>query len=148
MSAACCADGSAAGPAVGTQAQQPIADQSSTNDGNGPEGQAFWDETPLIESQATPENEPQGGDGAEQMPLQRSAEITSEGCSRRSGQKAGGAGHARECAKGAAKARKGWMQALEPQCARQGRGQQITRVLQPTKKTVQSLMRPAGLVTV
>ena len=71
------------------------------------------------------------------MPLQRSVEITSEGCSRRSSQKAGGAGHARECAKGAAKARQAWMQALEPQLTGQGRGQKKPRAFQPPQKTVQ-----------
>ena len=40
------------------------------------------------------------------------------------------------------------MQALEPQRAGQGRGQEVPRGLQPTKKTVQSLMPPTGLATV
>ena len=122
MSAACCAERSAAGPTVGAQAQQPVADQPSTNNRKRPEGQASGDETPLLKSQRTPEQQPQGGDGAEEMPLQRSAPITGECCSRRAGQKAGGAGHAGEGPKRAAEAGYPWMQAFEPYRAREGCG--------------------------
>ena len=70
MSAVCCAEGSAAGPAVGAEAQQPVADQPSTHQRKGPAGQAPWDEALLLEGQATPEHQPQGDDRTEEMPLQ------------------------------------------------------------------------------
>ena len=61
---------SAAGPSVGAQPQQPVADQCATTDGKGPEGQALGDDPPLLEGQHTPNQQPQGGNGAEEMPLQ------------------------------------------------------------------------------
>ena len=70
MSAACCAERSASGPAVGAQAQQPVADQPSTNNRKGPQGQTVGDEPSLLEGQHTPEQQPQIDDRAEEMPLQ------------------------------------------------------------------------------
>ena len=98
----------------GAQAQQLVADQPSSHQRQGPEGKTSGDETPLLERQHTPEHQPQGGNGAKQMPLQRSAQITGECCACCSGQKAGGAGHAGEGAKRAAEAGYPWMQALQP----------------------------------
>ena len=61
---------SAAGPAVGAHPQEPVADQPSTHPGNRPEGQPLRDEAPLLDGQHTPEHQSQGGDRAEEMPLQ------------------------------------------------------------------------------
>ena len=137
MSAACCAERSAAGPAVGTHAKQPVADQPSTNHRKGPEGQTLGDEASLPEGQNTPEHQHNCNDRAEEVPLQRSAQITSEGCRRCTGEKAGGAGHAGERPQRTDQARKAWMQALKPQRAGQRGRQQVPRALQPAKETVQ-----------